>query len=192
MTQRNSMGASPAWLGAEGGSGDLLGGGEMWVAHHAGDDDLLVFDPAEAGSRTDVVSFYSLAKHRRRTFPRAMIGSQITPVTDEASSARALEDYARRAELEAELVGEREADRSAQAEQLRESVIEAHQRYLEGLGVDYVGVERTDGNRKAGRRTKCPACGIALDDFAHAVCAACGGVLCSCGACSCGVVPRGR
>lgn len=191
MKQLNATGAGPGWLGADG-SADPLGAGEMWVGHHEADDDVLVYDPAEAGSRSDVVSFYSLAKHRRRSFPRAMIGTKITPVTDAKSSARALEAYARRAELEAERDGEREADRSAQAEQLRESVIEAHQRYLEGLGIDYEGVERTDGNRKSGRRTKCPACGIALDDFAHAVCGVCGGVLCSCGACACGVPSKAR
>lgn len=192
MDQRNSIDPGPAWLGGDGRSSEPLGGDEMWVAYHAADDDLLVYDPAESGSRNDVVSFYSLAKHRRRSFPRAMVGTRITPVTDESSSARALEDYARRAELEAERDGEREADRTAHAEQQRESVIEAHQRYMEGLGIAYEGVERTDGNRKSGRRTKCPACAIALDDFAHAVCAVCNGVLCSCGACACGATSRGR
>lgn len=192
MDQLNeSGGATPAWLGQES-STDSIGEGGIWVAQHAGDDDLLVFDPAEADSRPDVISFYSLAKHRRRSFPRAMVGSKITPVTDEVSNARALKDYARRAALQAERDGAREADRTAHAEQQREAVIEAHQRYVESLGITYEGVERTDGNRKSGRRTKCASCGIALDDFAHAACTVCGGVLCSCGACACGAPVRGR
>src|SRR5690606_37041659 len=108
---------------------------------HSGDDDVLVFDPAEGDAQAEVISFYSLAKHRRRSFRRDIIGTRIRPVTDEVSNARALKDYARREALQAELEGEREADRSAHAEQQREAAIEAHRRHLETLGIDYAGVE---------------------------------------------------
>lgn len=192
MNQLNESGATPAWLGPEGPLADSLGSQGLWVGKHSGDDDLLVFDPAEADSRGDVISFYSLAKHRRRSFPREVVSERIKPLTDEVSSARALKDYARRAVLQAERRGAREADRTAHAEQQRQAVIEAHRHFVEALGVEYAGVERTDGNRKSGRRTKCPSCGIPLDDFAHAACSACGGVLCSCGACACGAPVRGR
>lgn len=190
MDQLSGSGAG-RWLGhdfpAEG--PDSSG---LWVGRHAADDDLLVFDPAQGDGRGDVISFYSLAKHRMRSFPRSVLGEKIQPVTDEVSSARALKDYARREALQAQAEDAREADRNAHLEQQREAVIEAHRRYLEALGVDYAGVERTDGHRRSGRRTKCPTCGIVLDDFAHAACAACGGVLCSCGACLCGAPVKGR
>ena len=192
MDQVSESGTSPVWLGDEGSATTGMPGGDgLWVGKHSGDDDLLVFDPSEADPRADVISFYSLAKHRTRSFPRSLVGEKINPA-DEVSSARALKDYARRATLQAERDGEREADRSAHAEQQREAVIEAHQRYVESLGLEYEGVERTDGNRKSGRRTKCASCGIPLDDFAHAACSACSGVLCSCGACLCGATVKGR
>jgi hypothetical protein len=192
MNQLRESGVTPAWLGQEGSGSEALNGDGLWVGQHSGDDDLLVFDPAEGDSRADIISFYSLAKHRRRSFPRDVVGEKIKPVTDEVSNARALKDYARRATLQAERDGAREADRSAHAEQQREAVIEAHRRHVEGLGISYEGVERTDGNRKSGRRTKCASCGIPLDDFAHAACSVCDGVLCSCGACACGAPVRGR
>ena len=188
MDERSETGTT--WLGGDGAGSGSSGGNGLWVGKHAGDGDLLVFDPAESDGAGSVVAFYSLAKHRRRSFPRALIGDTIQKITDGDASARALKDYARRGSLRAERDDQREADRSVQAEQQRESVLEAHRRFVEGLGLSYEGVERTDGNRKSGRRTKCPSCAIALDDFAHAVCTICGGVLCSCGACVCGTTGR--
>lgn len=187
MEERSEAGTT--WLGGDG-AGSEPGENGLWVGKHAADGDLLVFDPAESDGAGTVVAFYSLAKHRRRSFPRDLIGKTIKPLKDDKASARALEDYARRGSLRAEREDQREADRSAQAEQQRESVVDAHRRFVEGLGLSYEGVERTDGNRKSGRRTKCPSCGIALDDFAHAACTICGGVLCSCGACVCGTTGR--
>lgn len=189
MNELGESGTSPAWLGRDAAVADR---GGLWVGKHSGDDDLLVFDPAEGDAEGETISFYSLAKHRRRSFPRGVVEERIQRVTDEKSAARALEDYARRTTLQAERDGAREADRTAHAEQQRESVIEAHRRWVESHGITYEGVERTDGHRKSGRRTKCGACGIALDDFAHAACSVCGGVLCSCGACACGAPGRGR
>ena len=50
MDQLNeSSGATPAWLGQE--STDSLGEGGIWVAQHAGDDDLLVFEISETAPR---------------------------------------------------------------------------------------------------------------------------------------------
>jgi hypothetical protein len=192
MNELSESSITPAWLGQEEVSSAAFNGDGLWVGQHSGDEDLLVFDPAEGDATAKVISFYSLAKHRRRSFPRAAVGTRIKPVTDEVSNARALKDYARRATLQAERDGAREADRSAHAEQQREAVIEAHRRFVEAHGITYKGVERTDGNRKSGRRTKCGSCGIPLDDFAHAACSACDGVLCSCGACACGAAVRGR
>lgn len=188
MSQLEEGGQS-IWLGNDAtgaGPGVSLGEG-LWVGQHAGDGDILVYDPEESDASSEVIGFYSLSKHRHRRFPRTLIGDTIVEVTDESESARALEDYERRGKLRAKQQDQQEADRSQQAEELREAVISAHKVFLEGLGIEYQGVERTDGNRKSGRRTKCPNCGIALDDFAHAVCGVCNGVLCSCGACVCGV-----
>lgn len=192
MNRPSEGGANPEWLGAEGDPAGPFEAAGMWVGRHRGDDDLLVFDPAEGDAAGEMIVFYSLGKHRRRSFPRSVLGDKIDRLTDELSTARALKDYARRADLQAERDETREADRSAHAEQQREAVIEAHRRYVEGLGLTYEGVERTDGDRRSGRRTKCPACGIPLDDFAHAACSICAGVLCSCGACVCGAPVRGR
>ena len=191
MNELGAGGTATSWLGQDS-SRKGVSKDDLWVGRHSGDDDLLVFDPAEADPGAEVISFYSLVKHRRRSFPRGVVESRIQPVTDKASAKKALADYARRTTLQAERDGAREADRSAHAEQQRDAVIEAHRRWVESHGIEYGGVERTDGHRKSGRRTKCGSCGIALDDFAHAACAVCGAVLCSCGACACGVPARGR
>lgn len=192
MDQRSERSAEPTWLGAESIDPETFHGGTLWVGQHSGDGDVLVYDPSEGDADGEVVSFYSLSKHRTRCFPRAMVGLQINPLADEEASERALQDYAKRDDLQAAHGDELEADRTAHAERQRDAVIEAHRRYIEGLGLDYEGVERTDGNRKSGRRTKCTSCGIALDDFAHAACSICQGVLCSCGACLCGAPVKGR
>jgi hypothetical protein len=176
-------------------SGDTKGaleGGKLWIGRHTADEDILVFDPAETDAGGAYLSFYSLTQYRRRTFPRAVVLEKIVPLDDDVGSARAEKDYQRRATLKAEHGAKQESADSERAQQQKHAVIEAHRRHLEAHGIEYQGVGDTAVEGRKGRRTKCHACGIALDDFAASACGVCHGVLCSCGACGCGSPVRAR
>lgn len=164
--------------------------GALWVGEHASDGDLLVFDPAVAGNDPSRRSYFSLTQLRWRVFPAGIADRKIVEVTDEVRAARARKEYARREELRAERASEEEAARAETAERQREQVIQLHERYIERMGLEYAGVQDSAG-RPRSRRSKCHACGFALDDFVGRVCATCEDVLCSCGACACGR-PRSR
>jgi hypothetical protein len=198
MKQKQSADEPSSWLGGvpeDGstmGSGSGFNGGKFWVGRHTVDQDTLVFDPAESNPQAELLSLYSLTQHRSRSFPRSVVQQRIEPVTDEDNLRRARQEYEQRA---ARRVAHGEAEAAAKTERMRhqrEGVIEAHRRYLERNGVEYVGVTTTPEVQRPRRRTKCHDCGIALDDFASAACAGCKGVLCSCGACACGASDRRR
>jgi hypothetical protein len=175
-----------------GGSGAEFEDGKFWIGRHAADADVLVFDPSESGVVADRVCLYSLAQHRNRTFPLSVVHDQIRGISDEDNWEEAKRKYedreARRHEREEKLA----AERQERLEHQRQGVISAHERYLAGIGVEAAGVISTPENFKPGRRSKCQACGIALDDFAGSVCLVCNGVLCSCGACACPVGKSSR
>lgn len=192
MAKRSETVGATRWPAQADPSGSAFNGGEIWVGEHSVDRDILVFDPSEADASAARLSFYSLAQHRTRTFPRDTVIRMIQPVTDELGSARARKDYARRAELQRAHLDTLAADRVKRDESQRQGVLDSHRRHLASLGIDYQGVKDTAADRRPGRRTKCHACGIALDDFAGAVCGVCDGVLCSCGACACGGPTRSR
>lgn len=156
---------------------------DVWVGEHSVDGDILVSDspPVADGGR---VSYYSLTQRRPRVFA-ASAASMIQEVTDAKRVAKAREEYARREELEAERDEARVAARADVAERQREQVIKLHERYMEGHGLTVEGVKETPEDHKS-RRSRCHACGIALDNFAGMVCVTCNEVLCSCGACGCG------
>ena len=187
MTQRKSSMEAPA-VDADG--REPFGDGQIWFGEHTADGDVLVFDPAESDPHADVLSLYSLAQHRTRSFPRATVIARIRPMTDELARARAEKEYAQRgARRAAHEQAQTEAD-AERADRQRDGVVAAHARYIEAIGAQYQGVRETadvpkGGRRGGGRRTKCHVCGIGLDDFAGAVCLTCEGVLCSCGACGC-------
>lgn len=157
----------------------------LWVGRHTADSDLLVFDPAQADPTADRLSFYSLTQHRIRIFPRAIAEERILELTDAKGAAQALLTYRERDARRAEHLDEQNVARAARDERQRDAVLRRHQEYLAGIGQPYEGVRPTSEESKVRRRTSCRTCGIALDDFAHTACNACGGVLCSCGACSC-------
>jgi hypothetical protein len=173
------------WLDPAPAPREAFNDGNLWVGRHSADQDILVFDPSEVDPFADPISFYSLGQHRIRTFPRTIVLQRIHVLTEDIGAARAHKDYARRTELRSAQQEALAADRSERDEQQRQGVIEAHRRYVEALGITYGGVQ-DDADRRRGRRTRCQACGISLDDFAGAACAVCAGVLCSCGACACG------
>lgn len=168
------------------------GSDSLWIGKHSIDGDLLVFDPTTADAGADPLSFYSLNQHRRRAFPRSIVERDIREVTDEIGSARAKKDYAARAETVAQRASALNVQREESMKTQREGVVEAHRRYLEQLGIEYAGVQETASLTRKSRRTKCHACGIALDDFAGVACGVCDGVLCSCGSCACGSPSRAR
>lgn len=191
MTRHKSGSDAPVWLGQDTGGNEPFGGGSLWIGQHATDHDILVFDPSEADPCADVLSLYSLTQHRMRRFPRATVMHRIHPLTDEIGHARAKKDYATRAPLRAAHEEARAAERDEQRVRQRDDVLAAHRRYVDALGVTYQGVRESGVGRRGRHRTKCAACGLALDDFAGSVCGSCDGVLCSCGACACKAAPRG-
>ncbi len=179
------------------GSSSTSGAGDesaaaLWVGRHSVDGDLLVLDPAADDPNGAFLSFYSLTQYRRRTFPRAVALEKIQPLDDELGIARAEKEYLRRDVLEAEHGARLESADEERAQRQKEAVIAAHRRHMEANGLDYQGVVDTAVEGKKGRRTRCHACGIALDDFVGTCCGACHGVLCSCGACGCGATVRTR
>lgn len=179
------------WSDPAAGESSRFDDGRIWIGEHSGDGDLLVYDPANADSSGDRLSFYSLSQLRNRVFPRRIAAQWIHELTDELRSARARKDYERRLDLQAERTLEQESARTAQVDANRAVVLEMHRRFVEGLGLDYKGVESTpEGHRS--RRSRCHTCGIALDDFADSLCVGCKQVLCSCGACSCDGAIRAR
>jgi hypothetical protein len=191
MADRNASTAAPVWLGPNDsqdtavGAAEPFGGGEMWVGECAIDGDVLVFDPSQATSARDLLSFYSMTQLRTRVFPRSLAERQIRELSDEARTTKAKADYARRDELRAVREAELATARAELSGRQREQVIQRHERYLGAHDIPYQGVRDTPADRKPGRRVKCHSCGIALDDFAGSLCNVCSEVLCSCGACAC-------
>jgi hypothetical protein len=192
MKQSKSPAGPPVWLGQEAEQNPMFADGKLWIGQHASDQDILVFDPAEADPSAEVLSLYSLTQHRTRSFRRETVIQKIHPLTDELACARATKEYTQRGASRANHEQELAAARTAHGEHQRDGVIAAHRRYVEGLGLEYQGVRDTPANYKGGRSPKCHTCAIPLDDFAGSVCAICGVVLCSCGSCACGksIQPR--
>ncbi|HET8656652.1 MAG TPA: hypothetical protein VFL93_14115 [Longimicrobiaceae bacterium] len=180
MAHQRSVASPTVWLGQ---TYEPFNGGELWVGRHSADKDVLIFDPTAADPCADPLAFYSLAQHRTRTFPRVVVDQKIRALTDDDARARAESEYADRLQNEAAHQLERDQKRSERAADQRQSVLDAHRRYLEEIGVAYSGVRENAPARR--RRSRCHRCGISLDNFADAVCDVCGGVLCSCGACAC-------
>jgi hypothetical protein len=169
----------------EKGNGGGFDGRKLWVGRHEADDDILIFDPAEADADAPILSLYSLTQHRMRRFPRAVVLTRIQTIEDEVARGKAKKDYVRRNSRKEAHEQERTEEAARSRDRQRDAILAQHTRYLASIGLTSEGVRETGGDHKVGRRTKCHACGIALDDFARAVCVICGGVLCSCGACAC-------
>jgi hypothetical protein len=167
-------------------------GKSLWIGKHSADGDILVFDPVESDATASVLSLYSLTQHRTRRFQRAMALQSIQPLTDQIAQARAKKEYTQRSKLRTAHEHALTEEHAGRIDEVRENIISAHRRYIEARGLVYNGVLQTNGERKAGRVTKCHACGIVLDGFVSAACGICSGSLCSCGACSCGKAPSGR
>jgi hypothetical protein len=165
--------------------------GTLWVGRHSGDRDILVLDPDVASSNPQNVSLYSLTQHRLRTFPRSVMAEKIHAL-EEAELEKAIEEYSSRtSRREVYEDGLRAAEAQRRTRQ-RNEFVRSHERYLERIGVRDAGVTDTLPGHKNGRRSKCHACGIDLDDFVGLVCGGCSSVLCSCGACACGTAGRKR
>ncbi len=192
MTRHRQQGSEPIRTDEAVSSNNPFNGGKLWVGQHASDQDVLVFDPAEADPSAERLTFYSLTQLRNRTFPRTVVTEKIHELTDELRATRAKRDYKQRAALQAVRVREQAVIRADRAERQRAEVIEHHKQILESLGIAYQGVRKTQLGSTRRRRTQCHSCGIALDDFVGMVCVVCDGVLCSCGACACGSPVRGR
>lgn len=188
MTKTTS--SSAAWMGSVPGS-EIAGeraafnDGMLWIGQHASDQDLLVFDPAESDPSADPVAFYSLTQHRQRTFPRSVVRQRIPGLADDISRRRAQHDYENRAALRQQHLDAAAEAQAARMDRQRQNVCDAHRRYVEAIGVEYLGTSPTPATHRPGRRSKCHVCALGLDDFASAVCGVCSGVLCSCGACAC-------
>jgi hypothetical protein len=191
LSANKSASSATAWLDPENLRHEAFGDGKLWIGQHAGDMDILVFDPSAADANAEVLSLYSLTQHRTRAFPRATVHERIAELTDKAARARAMEEYARRDTLRAAHEQALADEHALRRDRQRDAIIDAHRHHLETLGLDYDGVQET-GERRSGRVLKCHRCGIVLDDFVGVKCLTCSGVLCSCGACACGKQPSGR
>ena len=82
-------GASLSVAESASGPGD---GEKLWIAQHAVDHDILVFDSSESDASASRLSFYSLTQFRTRTFSRSLLGKSIQAVTDDVRCARAKKD----------------------------------------------------------------------------------------------------
>ena len=170
-------------------------GGKMWIGKHTADGDTLVFDPEVSDGSAANVELFSLTHLRHKRFSREVVAAKIREVTDPAEWASAAEEYGRRLELREGRDKQRAVAQDQAAHRQRQGVIDRHREFMEERGLEYQGVRDTSTGRTAGakrRRTKCHACGIALDDFASSECLACNGVLCSCGACGCAAPVKER
>jgi hypothetical protein len=185
VAERDNGGPTAVWLGDETERTSSFGGGKLWIGTHSSDRDILVFDPAESDPNGEVLTLDSLTHHRTRSFPRSTVIERIDPVTDRSAITKARKAYEGRSALRVAHEETLEKEKTARKTRQRESLIAAHQNYLERLGLPYEGV-RERGTGGSTRVLKCHACGIALDDFVGAVCVACSGALCTCGGCACG------
>jgi hypothetical protein len=170
-------------------AGGLFNGGRMWIGQHAADGDILVFDPALSDPAATNLSFFSLTQFRQRVFPRPLVSEKIHEITDKALKARALKQYQEWPTGKAAHEQERADAHAKKAERQKQEVLERHRRLLQAQDIPYQGVRDTTAGTKR-RRTRCRVCAIELDDFASTECVACGGVLCSCGACGCNLRAR--
>jgi hypothetical protein len=182
-----------AWLGNVADADAGFNGGKMWIGKHSADGDVLVFDPEVSDPTAANVELFSLTHLRHKRFSREVVAAKIQEVTDPAEQARVAEEYGRRKELREGRNREIAVAQDEAALRRRQGVIDRHREFMEERGLPYEGVRDTGTGKTTGskrRRTKCHACGIALDDFASSECLSCGGVLCSCGACGCAAPPR--
>ena len=183
------------WFGNVADADAGFNGGKMWIGKHSADGDTLVFDPEVSDPTATNVELFSLTHLRHKRFSREIVSSKIQEVTDQAQQARAAEEYRSRTERKEEREKERTVAQGEAVERRKQGAIDRHREFLEERGIAYQGVRDTSTGKTPGakrRRTKCHACGIALDDFAGTICSACNGVLCSCGACACGAVARSK
>ncbi len=165
--------------------------GTLWVGRHSGDRDILVLDPEVSSPNPQNVSLYSLTQHRLRTFPRSVMAEKIHAL-EAAELERAIEEYLSRSSRRETYEDGLRAAQAQRRTRQRDDIIRSHERYLERIGVRDAGVADTLPGHKNGRRSKCHACGIDLDDYVGLVCNGCSSLLCSCGACACGTAGRRR
>jgi hypothetical protein len=183
------------WFGNVADADAGFNGGRMWIGKHSADGDTLVFDPEVSDPTATNVELFSLTHLRHKRFSREVVSAKIQEITDAAQHASAAEEYRRRIELKEEREKERTVARGAAVERRKQGALDRHREFLEERGIAYEGVRDTSTGKTPGakrRRTKCHACGIALDDFASSECLVCGGVLCSCGACGCAAPVKER
>jgi hypothetical protein len=171
-------------------------GAAIWIGQHAVDGDILVFDTTESDPTAARLAFYSLTQFRVRTFPRSIVAEHIRPVADEARAQKLADEYARRDELQQAHTEAQERERASaaadQVERQRAHIVALHRDFVQHHEVEYAGVQPSAESKPRRRLLSCRECGIALDDLLGLACGACNGVLCSCGACSCGKSKRSR
>ena len=177
---------------AKGAADGRFNHGKMWIGRHSADQDVLVFDPAVSDAAANNLSFYSLSQFRNRTFPRAIAEQKITEITEKKDREEAKAQYEQRTARKAAHESEQSVAREERAGRHREGAIDAHKRYVTNLGIEYLGVRDVTGQEIRPRRSRCAVCGIAVDNFVGAACMACNDLLCSCGACNCGLKSRAR
>ena len=77
------------------------------------------------------------------------------------------------------------SETAARRDEARATLVERHREALEAAGGTYLGIRQQSAPRSR-RITHCYSCTERLDNSIDIECAACGWILCFCGACGCG------
>jgi hypothetical protein len=157
-------------------------GQSLWIGRHSADDDVLVFDPVYAVPATgDRYPLYSLRQKRNRVFPVAVIHEKIVGV-EGSERERLFEEYGA-ARSAAEIEAQQRHDR--EAKQRRTTIERRHRLFLSRLELEYKGL-RSPTRTRSRRVDHCYNCKERVDSAIDPECAACGWIVCYCGACGCG------
>lgn len=157
-------------------------GRQIWIGRHEVDGDLLVFDPERSAANSGNYALFSLTQRRQRVFPISVIREKIVAVGDTAEWEQAFEDY-RNARVNADAeANNRKADDAARRQRL---IVDKHRAFLNTRKLPYRGT-RPQGTNRVHRVTHCYSCKSNLNNEQHPECAACGWIICFCGACGCG------
>jgi hypothetical protein len=156
---------------------------QLWVGVILSTDALIVYDPSIQVEGQSQIIVYSVGRELIRQFDPIKIRSMVNTVHGERR-----DDSLRKYAEWKQLAGLRiEAERlriEVEADIKRQFIIARHKSFLEEKGKPYEGTNARRVMRH--RLTYCWSCKQHLDNDIDIECAACGWIICNCGACGCG------
>ena len=138
-------------------------GKRLWVGFHLGLGPVIIAE-REVHQKEEHITAFVVKEHKASTFKTAVLRSRMRPepmTAEEASQAMSIFDG---------------------------NVKTNHQNYLTRVGQAPSQLRNSRISRM--RSTKCYRCGAAIDSEFYLECAACGWIVCDCGACGCGYDKR--